>query len=283
MTTASNADQIAYWNADAGQRWKAFTDQTDALFAPMAAAAIDHARPRAGDRVLDIGCGCGATTLALAARVGAAGRVTGLDVSRVMQDVAAQRVRARALTNVELILGDASVVDLPEHAYDLLFSQFGVMFFADPAATFGHLRNALKPSGRLTFSCWRPTPQNPWFAIPAAAAKPHLPPGPPPNPEGPGPLSFADPDRVRKILTAAGFTGIEIVPCDTPLKLGADLDAAVTLVSRVGIAARGLETAEAAARSAATAAIRDALRETLTPAGVVLTSGTWLVSAKSGA
>lgn len=278
--TAANADQLSYWNGEAGERWRAAARDSDAAFAPLSRAAIDAAHPVPGERVIDVGCGCGATTMQLAELVAPGGRVSGVDLSAPMLDLARERVRARRIGNVKLIVADATTVDLPPGSFDLVFSQFGVMFFADPVATFTHLRNALAPAGRLTFRCWRSVPENPFFNVPLTAARSHVPPPPnPPAPDAPGPNAFADPARVRDILARAGFSAIAIEPRDTQLHIGDDLDTAVSFLARIGAAARVLEDATPKQRSAAIAATRTALEPHATSDGVFLTAGTWLVRA----
>jgi SAM-dependent methyltransferase len=117
--------------------------------------------------------------------------------------------------------------------YDAAFSRFGVMFFADPVAAFANVLRALKPTGRLSFVCWRPLSENPWMHVPLEAARSLLPPASPSDPTAPGPFAFANPDRVRSILTAAGFSRIAIDPFDTPIG-GADLAQTVDLALRIG-------------------------------------------------
>ena len=159
-----NADELAYWNGEGGVHWVKQQAHTDAVLAPVADAVIAHAAPRSGERVLDIGCGCGSTTLLLSPL---ASHVTGLDISEPMLNVARQR--AEGLANVDFVNADAAAfrTDTP---YDLLFSRFGVMFFGDPTAAFANLRRAARPGGRLAFVCWRPIGENPWMQAPLHAA-----------------------------------------------------------------------------------------------------------------
>src|SRR5207248_9215027 len=148
-----NADQVADWNGQSGERWVAHQARVDAGLAVFGQAAIEAAAPATGESVLDVGCGAGASSLALGARVGAGGQVLGVDISEPLIG------RARALapqdTPVLFRVADASSAELPEGAFDILFSRFGVMFFDDPTAAFAHMRHALKPRGRVAFVCWR--------------------------------------------------------------------------------------------------------------------------------
>ncbi len=278
-----NADQIAYWNSDVALRWSAQQERLDAVFAPLTEAALDHAAPGAGQAVLDVGCGCGASVLALARRVGPKGKVTGVDVSKPMLELAAKRVGAEQHGNVELVLADAAAYPFAPGAFDLAFSRFGVMFFADPAAAFANIRGGLARGGRLVFVTWRPMKENPWFVVPLAAAQAHLPPQPPPEPNAPGPFAFADPDRVRGILAAAGFSAVEIVPHDTMMRIAGphELAEATQFATQVGPAARALADAEPAARAAAIEAIRDELARREGPEGISFAGAVWLVSARA--
>src|SRR5207244_5282039 len=145
--------QVADWNGPSGERWVAYQARLDAMVAVFGQAAIEAAAPAAGERVLDVGCGAGASSLALAARVGAGGQVLGVDISEPLIG------RARALapqdTPVQFRVADASSAELPEGAFDILFSRFGVMFFDDPTAAFAHMRRALQPGARVAFGRWR--------------------------------------------------------------------------------------------------------------------------------
>ena len=146
----THAAQLAYWNSAAGAKWLTRQAETDAMLQVAQDAAIAQAAVAAGEVVLDIGCGCGASTLALAARVGPGGRVMAVDVSEAM--LARAKERAKDLPQVECLVADAAAHPFAPESFDLLFSRFGVMFFGDPAAAFAHLRKALKPSGRVVFA-----------------------------------------------------------------------------------------------------------------------------------
>jgi SAM-dependent methyltransferase len=164
-----------------------------------------------------------------------------------------------------------------------VFSRFGVMFFADPERAFSNLREALRPGGRASFVCWRPLVDNHWFAEPLRALVTVVTPPPPPPPGAPGPFSLGDPDRVRGILGAAGFDRIDIASHDRELRVGADLDEAVSFSLSMGPASRLLAEADAAQRARAQEVVRAALAPYAGGGGVVLTGAIWLVAARNPA
>src|ERR1700716_4350578 len=235
-----NADQIAYWNGPGGQHWTGRQQAQDTLLAPVSEILIDRAKPKAGERIVDVGCGCGATAIAFGQKVGPTGHDGGIANSAPM------RARARQLAPsgmpVDFILGDATVYPFVSASFDLLVSRFGVMFFAEPAVSFANLRGALRPTGRLTFACWREPRDNPWIMMPLQAVYKHAPKLPQLGPDDPGPFSFASEARVHRSLGEAGFTGIDMEPCDLSLDLavGRGLDAAVESALEIGPAARAL-------------------------------------------
>ena len=277
-----NADQIAYWNSEAATRWLARQQALDAMLEPLTTWALDQAGPRAGERVIDVGCGCGATVLALAGRVGPAGQVRGVDVSEPMLGQARQRVAAAGLANVSLELADASSAALPAAEYDLVFSRFGVMFFRNPEQAFANLKQALKPNGRVAFLCWQPLKANPVFLVPLKAASAFAPPRQPPKPDEPGPFAFGDPGRVRRILSSAGLREVTFTPFDISMRMAGpgELAAAEEYATQTGPVARMLADLAPDARAAARAAIRDALRSYDGPDGIALAGAVWLVRAR---
>ncbi len=280
-SSSANADQITYWNSRAGERWAAMQADIDAVFAPLTKATLDWTDAKPGDRVLDVGCGCGTSTLELARRVGASGRVLGVDVSEPMLGLATER--ARAVSQIELRLADASTHPFEPGTRDVVFSRFGVMFFDDPTAAFRNIRTVLTSEGRLAFVCWQPIAENSWFSVPVEAVRPNVPDQPPSDPYAPGPFAFAEPDRVRAILAAAGFSRIVITPHRTTMRLGGpgDLDGAADFSTKIGPAARMLAEVEPEVRAAAMGDVRAALAPFDGPDGVVLGGAVWLVSARA--
>ena len=201
---AFNEDQRTRWNGIDGEYWTSQQDRLDRTLAPVTGPLLAFAAPRAGSTVIDVGCGCGATTIELARAVGPSGRVVGIDLSEPMLALAAERLRKFA--NTTCLLGDAAELPLRDLGAELIVSRFGVMFFGDPVAAFANLRTGLAAGGRLRFACWRPINENPWLQIPLHAVYEHAPRLPKPDPEEPGPFAFGDTARVTRILTAAGFT-----------------------------------------------------------------------------
>jgi len=274
-----NAREIAYWNGPGGERWVSHQRMQDALLAEVAGLLLERAAPRAGESVLDIGCGAGTTSLALARQVAPAGRVLGVDVSAPLLERARQQ--ASADLPVEFALADATVYPFAPRAADLLFSRFGVMFFADPARSFANMRGGLRAGARAVFACWRPPRENPWLMLPLQAAYRHVPRLPEAGPEDPGLFSFASEPRVRGILERAGFGAIALEPVDLSFDLaeGHGLDRAVELSVGIGPASRALDGQPAALRVAAAAAIRAALAPYQHDSRVPLPGAIWIVSA----
>jgi len=275
-----NADQAAYWNGPAGQRWLARQEMQDRLLEPICELLLTRADPAAGERVIDVGCGCGATTIALARRVGTMGHVLGVDISAPMLKRAHERVEPGL--SVEFALADATLHPFPPSDADLLFSRFGVMFFADPVLSFTHMRKALLPGARVAFACWREPRANPWMMLPLMEAYKHVPRLPEMAPEDPGPFAFASRERVEGILRAAGFTSIAMEACDLSLDVavGQGLDAAVNSALAIGPVSRALEEQGEAQRIAVAGAIRAAFAPLQRGKTVPLGASIWMTTAR---
>ena len=245
----------------------------------MGLAAIDVLQPGEGEHIIDIGCGCGQSSLALAACVAPTGSVLGIDLSKPMLEVARHRPRPAANLRVDFRQLDAQTGDIGRGIFDAAFSRFGVMFFSDPVAAFRNIRASLKRGGRLVFVCWRPLAENPWMLAPLQAALPFIPPVAPPDPTAPGPFAFADAGRVRSILSDAGFALVTTEPFDAR-NGGGDLEQSLKLALRLGPLGAALrEHPELSGKVAG--AVRDLLSKYLTPGGVLVPSAVWIVRAQN--
>lgn len=274
-----NEDQVAYWNGPTGQRWTEQQETMDASLLPMAEAALAAADARPGEHVLDVGCGTGATSLMLAERVGARGSVLGVDISRPM--LARARERAAGHANVSFAEADASTHGFGAQKFDLLFSRFGVMFFADPLAAFQNLHRAMNPKGRMAFVCWRPLSENPFALVPMGVALKHLPPQPAPDPHAPGPFAFGDSVRVTGILTKAGFTDVAFKPLDTKMVMARKPETAAKEAVYVGMASRLLKDAPEDVKQKVVAELTDAFARHLGPDGVTFPAHCWVVTGRA--
>ena len=233
--------------------------------------------------MLDVGCGCGDTSIALADQVGPTGRVVGIDLSAPMLARARERSQGRA--NITLVEGDASRVRLERGPFDLLFSRFGVMFFADPTGAFTHLRGSLRPRARVAFVCWRTFAENPWAKVPLEAAIGVLGAPEPTAPDAPGPFSFGDTGRVKGILEGAGFQRIAIRPFDTSNHFGgagSAADAAREMVELGPVARLLVGRAEPELHTTIAAIEKAVAPYAKAKGGVDLPAGAWVVTAQNG-
>ncbi|SDR60678.1 Ubiquinone/menaquinone biosynthesis C-methylase UbiE [Rhizobiales bacterium GAS113] len=274
----ANAAQIEHWNGPAGETWVKLQTRLDRQLAPLGQMAMQFAAIRKGWHILDIGCGTGQTSLELAERAGTEGRVLGVDISRPMLELARQRARADGVANASFAEGDAQRQDFGRGAFDLVFSRFGVMFFADPVAAFANLRSALRQGGRLAFVTWRQPRDNEWVAVSMAAAFQHIPCPPASEPGAPGEFAFADRERVHAILQRAGFTDITIEPKDAIVG-GSSLDLTADTTLNMGMVAAALRESPPEKREIVAAALRQALAPFDGPDGVRMGAAVWLVGA----
>ena len=234
----SNARGAAFWNSTMGHAWVSQQAVISSVFTSVTNVSVGAAAPKPGEHVVDIGCGTGDTLLAFARAVGASGAALGVDVSVPMLDLARHRATEEGLGNVTCALADATDlrVSLPRSA-DLVYSRFGVMFFDDPVKAFANIRSGMKPGGRLVFVCFRTMPESPWFRVPIEAARPHVPPQPPADPLTPGMFSLASEERLRGILSDAGFRAISLKATDVPID-GKDITQSMAFLSQAGPVAR---------------------------------------------
>jgi SAM-dependent methyltransferase len=275
----ANVEQAEHWDGDGSRHWVDHEEWHDALVAPLDAHLFAAAGISESEHVLDVGCGCGAATRA-AARAATAGDATGIDLSNAMLERARARAEHERLANVRFVHGDAQVHPFDDAGFDVAISRFGVMFFADPAAAFANLARATRARGRLVFLCWQELLQNEWILVPTAAALTHVPPPDLGSPDDPGPFSLADPDRLRSILTAAGWRDIDLQEIKEHLPLGDDADEAFTFMRGTGFVQRLLGDVDDATADRALEAVGEALAARESSSGVCLGATVWLVSAR---
>jgi SAM-dependent methyltransferase len=268
------AEQASFWNGPGGQGWLAAYGRIERSLVDINRDVLALAAVQPGERVLDVGCGTGDTTAALAKT---AGSVLGVDISEPLVAAA----KAKDIANAAFVVADAATQAFEPGSFDLVFSRFGVMFFADPVAAFANLHRALKPSGRLAFVCWRTPQENPWGLVPLQAARPFLPPMPRPGPEDPGQYSFGDRARVERILKEAGFVASRLEPLDRPIWMGSDVAEVVANADRFGPMARAFAETPPEQAAKAKAAIAAAVAPHAGPDGVRMPGACWLVSARA--
>jgi SAM-dependent methyltransferase len=279
----SNAEQLAYWNGEAGRKWAENDAMMAQMLAPIARDLLQHARIEGAQRALDVGCGGGSETLMLAEHLGPQATVLGVDISGPLLAVArnsALNAGARG-RQVDFLEADASTHAFPPESFDLLFSRFGVMFFDDPTAAFANLYQALQPGAKLAFSCWQPLQENQWAMVPLKAAFQHLPRPEPTPPNAPGPFAFADPDYTRSVLEAAGFTTVALQAHAITMAWGREGDLATTArdMLNMGPVSRLLQDCDPALREAVHASATEAMAPWFREGKIRLPGAVWLVTA----
>lgn len=274
----SNTDQLSAWDGDEGAFWAGHPDQFDRGVAAHSSLLFEAAQIGESDQVLDIGCGTGETTRE-AARRARSGAALGVDLSAQMLAVARKETDRLGLDNARFEQGDAQVHGFAAATYDIAISRAGVMFFGDPVAAFANIARALRPEGRLALVVWQELRANEWISAvrDALAAGRDL---PSPPPDAPGPFSMADPERVRDVLTRAGFVDVHLTDVAAPLDFGQDTDEAYRFLS--GFLAWMLKDLDDSERAGALSALRSTLEEHATDQGVVFGSAAWLITARRG-
>ena len=273
----TNADMLAFWNGHGGRTWVERQAHTDSVLQPVTEALLEFAAPRAGERVLDIGCGCGAPTLDFARAIGPSGRVAALDISGPMLAEGEARAATAGIANIEWREADPATDALDE--FDLLTSAFGTMFFGDMVAAFANMRSAAAPGSRMAIVCWRSLAENPWMEVPMTAVARHLPPRPKPVPNAPGMFAFADPEYVSAILAESGWTEPRFSKLDVDLDIaaGRGLDEAVDQTTKIGAVNSWLRNQPADTVSAAVRSLREALAVHADGSSVRLPAAMWLI------
>lgn len=273
--------QREYWSGKVGDEWALQAERIDAMLAPLTEAALDRAAFCAGERVLDIGCGAGATSLEIARRVGAGGSVVGVDLSPQLLALARRRAEQAGLA-VEFVEADAGSARLGA-PFDAAFSRFGIMFFEAPAQAFAHIRTQMRANGRLVFACWRALGENLWTTIPLEAIAPMLKaPLAPPDPDAPGPYALADAAKIKRILHDAGWRDIVLSPWDGRIAIagGGSLEDSADFLLKIGPCARAIADQQLDAAEAKQRVI-ERLAPLYAANAVTLPVACWLVTAKA--
>lgn len=279
-----NAEQAEYWE-DRAPSWLDAEGHIAKVSKRFGQLAIERLDLGAGQRVLDVGCGSGPTSLALAARVGPDGQVVGADIAPAMLAAARERAAAAGARNLSFVAADMQVDDLGAGLFDAAFSQFGVMFFADPVAAFANIRKAIHPGGPLAFACWQSIFSNEWMLIPGSAVVtvtgelPSM-----PGPGEPGPFSLSEPGRIEEVLGGAGFTHVEVVPHDEVVVLvGDEIGSLVKLTQAVGPVRQALKDAgdDQELRTRLVDAVEAAVLERVVDDEARFTAGAFIVSARA--
>lgn len=274
-----NLDQAEAWGGEEGQHWVSYADAYDAMSGPFNEGLLGAAAIALGDQVLDVGCGCGATTFE-AARLARDGFALGIDVSEPMLAVASRRARDLALTNVAFVCGDAQVHPLEPARHDVAISRFGVMFFADPVVAFANIGRSLKPGGRVAFVCWQDMLANEWIALPGMTLAAHVPLPDLGEAGGPGPFSLAEPPQIEAILESAGFGDTRVKERRAPMKLpGSTPGEFERFLRAMPVVRHTLADADPVAAERAVRAVLEVLEPRFGPEGLYLEGASWLVTA----
>jgi ubiquinone/menaquinone biosynthesis C-methylase UbiE len=277
MTHTANVEQYELWNGDAGRRWAQQAARRDHVLAPVASALFEAARIRDGESVLDIACGCGATTLRAARDAGPTGSALGIDISQPMLGVARGRAGEQGVPNVSFEQADAQVHALDAAAYDIAISRFGTMFFADPRAAFANIARASRDRARLCLVTWQPLAANDWLTIPGAALLRYA--TAPEQAPGPGMFAQSDPIAVCDTLASAGYDAIRSIPVTVSLTVGADAADAASYLTASGPGRILLDTMPENERLAAMETLESALGQHAGADGVRLDAAIWVTTA----
>jgi SAM-dependent methyltransferase len=274
-----NQAQAELWNGRAGQNWVEQNALLDRLFEPFERVLLDAVKDQGARDVIDVGCGAGATTFAVARGLGPEGRCTGADLSAPLIELAQRRAVELGVDNADFVVADAQQQDFQPARFDAVISRFGVMFFDDPVAAFANLRRAARPDAGLACIVWRGREENPFMTAAERAAAPLLPETPPRDPTAPGQFAFADPDRVDRILSAAGWRDVDLQPLDVACALpAADLE---VYESRMGPVSLVLPSLDENRQHAVTQAVKRGFKPFMTDGVARFSAACWVVRGRA--
>jgi SAM-dependent methyltransferase len=278
VTDRTNHEQTARWKGVAGCAWVEMQELLDRTLQPLEDLLLEAVSIRPGDRVLDVGCGTGGTTLAVARLLGAGGRCVGVDISDPM--IAAARARAEGSgTQASFIRADAQTHAFEPASFDMIVSRFGVMFFDDSVRAFANLRRAARDQGELRFIAWRSPAENPFMTTAERAAAPLLPNLPARRPDEPGQFALADRHRTHAILEESGWADVDMRPFDVACSLPEDQ--LVPYFTRLGPVGTILHEADDRTRTQVIETVRAAFEPFVHGADVRFTAACWMVAARA--
>jgi len=270
-----------FWNGEGGENWLRFQKTIRSSLHHFGETVMEESQIAEGENILDIGCGSGETTMSLVRRVGSLGSVHGVDISSLILKKTENFTLQH--DNLNFDCADAQTYPFEKKNYHLVFSRFGVMFFENPLKAFLNIQLSLKSGGRLAFICWQRVQDNPWVDLPLQLAIKHAGPPEPMDAESPGPFSFSEATKVKRILTDAGFSDICIIPYHTKLTVGNTLDESVLFLTHLGPASSIINDPclKSTIRSTIISDLHHELRPFKTSNGVELGASCWIVTAKN--
>jgi SAM-dependent methyltransferase len=274
----AESEQSKLWNGPSGQAWIDLQDTFDGSLKPFEDLLVEAVAAQAARQVLDVGCGTGATTLAISRQLGTDGSCVGIDISHPMIAVARGRAE-RAGSHARFVCADVQTHAFEPASFDCLVSRFGVMFFDAPVRAFANLRRAAKPGATMHFIAWRSPQDNPFMTTAERAVGPMLPAMPPRQPDGPGQFAFADRNRVRSILRDSGWAGIDIRPVDATCTMTESDLGRYTV--RLGPVGRALREADPVTHARVIAVLRDAFAPFVRDGIARFTAACWMIEARN--
>ena len=268
--SSTNKEQEELWNGRLGKGFLYAGDYIDRLVSPFTQKVIEAVNPKPDDRILDVGCGGGSTTLLLAE---AGADIRGIDISKKM--ISSAKNRSKNISNISFETGDAADISLIP-VYSKIFSRFGVMFFSNPVGAFSNLKKGLRPGGSITFICWQALEKNRWINFAAETLLPFQPKNlPKPDPRSPGGFAFGEKAYIEEILRESGYANIRVNPLETEFNLGKSVEEVMNFNENVGPLSGLLETLDEKNSARATQALRDKVEDLMDNDGLFFSAAAW--------